>query len=64
MPKTIEEITNKGLVKIEELRKLGVECVNQLEKEAEENPQLFMKNACISGWLMNFFSINKEGKLV
>jgi len=63
MSKTIEELNNKGMIKIEELRKLGVEWVNELEKQAKENPSQFMKNATISSWIMNFFSLNsKEDK--
>ena len=70
-PKILKEITeelekedNELYLLENKLREVGIEWVNHLEKEAEEYPQLFMKNAVICGWIMKFFSINKEGVLV
>ena len=61
MNKTIEEINNKGMIKIEELRKLGSEWVNELEKQAKENKDLLLPNLHISSWIIKNFNLNVKG---
>jgi len=56
--KTINEINNKGMIKIEELKKFGSEWVNELEKQAIENKNLYLPNLHISGWIIKNFNLN------
>jgi len=70
MPKIFKEIVedlkkedNELYLLEERLIEVGKEWVDYLEKQAKENPSQFMKNATISSWIMNFFSLNsKEDK--
>ena len=61
MPKTIEELNEKGLIKIEELRTLGNEWVDELEKQVKENKDLLLPNLHISSWIIKNFNLNVKG---
>jgi len=58
--KTIEELNNKGLVKIEELKQFAIEWVNYLEEKSKENKELLLPNLHISSWIIKNFSLTPK----
>jgi len=55
--KKIELKTLKDIENLSDLKQELIKHINHLENEAKKNKAVFLRNAAITGWIMNFINM-------